>query len=814
MESSHSELVGLCKKLEQSYSAHVTGTSKVPSLTWEAEAVEMIRHLAEVIIYGERQSDESYVEVLVERNMLAMLVVMATSREMGARVQVQVLQTMSILVQNVRLPQSLYLMLSSNHVNALVERGEEQLSGDEEVQATFVSFLKTLSLRLDQQTVQFFLDNKAASFPLHACAVRYIGSRDVMARTAALTTLLNIYRIDDEHVRRFVAHKGSRDAFFTNFVALLAAEVDSLANVVGDDRSRSTPDGVRRASEKAAVRCGQLQDLFYYAVDVAQLNVHGVSDALVQYVVDAFVSAKLGAAIRDEGLSPPTATAAAVAAALLFQSAPGTALASASLEALAEFLCAAFKGGDAGYEPLAVASICAIEHARRAARLETLQRLGLAEGSTGRAPRATARAKSLLDSLMRTPSDDDGDAKLLFDDDVGEVQPDVQVVEATMSLRSVARRGAVACLDHHDEYCVDTLRLAATVLESLPGDADDAGLCRASLEASVSAAAAKLLAHLRDPDDNAASCDTKEEMPVVSTDDVLVELLAWRQDKDPVSFRRTSWDTNDDHSSQTNGARSPALDVGPGTMIFGTVNGDAARFAERPASSVVRAFLVVCDALDRNLADRLVRDLRDPPELTVDNTTKQITMNLSGRKILACSTLRARPQPPPAQQHATSGSLATLFCAPTPSPDSRKAVAAKAPDSAKPALEWLDVYLVFDDARLLLAVPDPLALSSGRVLSSAPLHSTMPSVDPDNGVKLDVAIHSHGPVGLAVPDSTEDRPLYRLSLLFESEKTCRLASAFLRERRAAERARRRDKLRLRLARIVDHPTEGAPSSSS
>ncbi|KAH8098849.1 hypothetical protein JL720_1819 [Aureococcus anophagefferens] len=109
-----------------------------------------------MIIYGERHS-EAFFEYFVEKQMMGLLVALATAAAPRLRIQVQVLQTVAILVQNVRHKTSLYLLLSSNYVNALLGHGPfRRRSCDEELFAHFVSLLKTLSLRLDAMTAQFF----------------------------------------------------------------------------------------------------------------------------------------------------------------------------------------------------------------------------------------------------------------------------------------------------------------------------------------------------------------------------------------------------------------------------------------------------------------------------------------------------------------------------------------------------------------------------------------------------------------------------------------------------------------------------------
>jgi Uncharacterised conserved protein len=99
------------------------------------------------------------------------------------RIAIQALQSISILIQNVSRATSLYVILSNNHINALIalpttlyataERRREQNAKEisilpsytmqstntsiSELSSHFVTFLKSLAMRINAETVQFFL---------------------------------------------------------------------------------------------------------------------------------------------------------------------------------------------------------------------------------------------------------------------------------------------------------------------------------------------------------------------------------------------------------------------------------------------------------------------------------------------------------------------------------------------------------------------------------------------------------------------------------------------------------------------------------
>lgn len=64
------------------------------------------------------------------------------------------LQTLYILIQNVRSKTATYYLLSNNHVNDIVTLPFD--FEDDEVLGYYINLLKTISLRLTAKTVQFF----------------------------------------------------------------------------------------------------------------------------------------------------------------------------------------------------------------------------------------------------------------------------------------------------------------------------------------------------------------------------------------------------------------------------------------------------------------------------------------------------------------------------------------------------------------------------------------------------------------------------------------------------------------------------------
>ena len=130
--------------------------------------VETFREIAELMIWGD-QNEPTFFDAFVEMRTLTHFSRFINQQARhraghrqgqpargGSHLTLQLLQTLSIMLQNIQLETSLFYLFSNNHVNELIECDFD--FDDEEVMAYYISLLKTISLKLNPATVQFFLD--------------------------------------------------------------------------------------------------------------------------------------------------------------------------------------------------------------------------------------------------------------------------------------------------------------------------------------------------------------------------------------------------------------------------------------------------------------------------------------------------------------------------------------------------------------------------------------------------------------------------------------------------------------------------------
>ncbi|XP_071033380.1 protein CLEC16A homolog isoform X2 [Parasteatoda tepidariorum] len=152
--------------------------------------VETLRSIAEILIWGD-QNDSTVFDFFLEKNMLSFFLKIM-KQKCGRYVCVQLLQTLNILFENIRNETSLYYLLSNNHVNSIIVHKFD--FSDEEVMAYYISFLKTLSLKLNTHTIHFFYNEHTNDFPLYNEAIKFFKHSESMVRIAVRTLTLNVFK--------------------------------------------------------------------------------------------------------------------------------------------------------------------------------------------------------------------------------------------------------------------------------------------------------------------------------------------------------------------------------------------------------------------------------------------------------------------------------------------------------------------------------------------------------------------------------------------------------------------------------------------
>eukprot|EP00062_Callorhinchus_milii_P019101 gi/632973280/ref/XP_007903077.1/ PREDICTED: protein CLEC16A isoform X3 [Callorhinchus milii] len=238
--------------------------------------VETIRSITEILIWGD-QNDSSVFDFFLEKNMFVFFLNILRQKS-GRYVCVQLLQTLNILFENISHETSLYYLLSNNHVNSIIVHKFD--FSDEEIMAYYISFLKTLSLKLNNHTVHFFYNEHTNDFALYTEAIKFFNHPESMVRIAVRTITLNVYKVslDNQLMLHYIRDK-TAVPYFSNLVWFIGSHVIDLDNCVQTDEEH-------RNRGKLSDLVAEHLDHVHYLNDILIINCEFLSDVLTDHLLN------------------------------------------------------------------------------------------------------------------------------------------------------------------------------------------------------------------------------------------------------------------------------------------------------------------------------------------------------------------------------------------------------------------------------------------------------------------------------------------------------------------------------------------------
>jgi len=117
------------------------------------------------------------------------------------KINLEIINTFSFLMINIKDKTSLYYLFSGNCLNKIISKDHNQY--DEEYISYYINFLKSLSLRLDETTIQLFYLENSHSFPLIENALEFYNHEDSMVRSVVRNIVLNILKIKNPQIQNY-----------------------------------------------------------------------------------------------------------------------------------------------------------------------------------------------------------------------------------------------------------------------------------------------------------------------------------------------------------------------------------------------------------------------------------------------------------------------------------------------------------------------------------------------------------------------------------------------------------------------------------
>ncbi|KAH6794191.1 CLEC16A-like protein [Perilla frutescens var. hirtella] len=262
--------------------------------------IEALRSIAELITYGD-QHDPAYFEFFMEKQVMGEFVrILRICKSLI--VSRQLLQTMSIMIQNLKSDHSIYYMFSNEHVNYLINypfdfRNEELLS-------YYISFLRAISGKLNKDTISLLVkteSDEVIDFPLYVEAIRFAFHEESMIRTAVRALTLNVYHVGDDAVNRFVSRAPHAD-YFLNLIKFFRDQCIHL-NLVISNGKKGVSAGLTSSILSAV---DEIEDNLYYFSDVVSAGIPDVGRLIMDNILRLLIFPLILPSFSTEAVKEPS----------------------------------------------------------------------------------------------------------------------------------------------------------------------------------------------------------------------------------------------------------------------------------------------------------------------------------------------------------------------------------------------------------------------------------------------------------------------------------------------------------------------------
>ena len=126
-------------------------------------------------------------------------------------INLQIIKSLSFLLINIKNESKIFYILSGNLINTIISK--DYSSYDEEFFSFYVNFLKSITLRIDQNTIKLFHREKYNSFPLIDSTIKIYNHKDSMVRNVVRNIIINILKIKYDKIEEHFCQLPSASYF-------------------------------------------------------------------------------------------------------------------------------------------------------------------------------------------------------------------------------------------------------------------------------------------------------------------------------------------------------------------------------------------------------------------------------------------------------------------------------------------------------------------------------------------------------------------------------------------------------------------------
>ena len=145
-----------------------------------------------------------------------------------------------------------------------------------------VNFIKSLTLKLNKDCIDFFFDKNKNQFPILNKAFSLYNNKDAMIRSAVKNIVLTILKINDEHLRRFMT-AFPNNIYYPNIIFQLRNLIMKLCLINFFEESKKNSIDLFRDQHD------NLIDHMYYIADLLLIGIESVNFIIINCILNEII---------------------------------------------------------------------------------------------------------------------------------------------------------------------------------------------------------------------------------------------------------------------------------------------------------------------------------------------------------------------------------------------------------------------------------------------------------------------------------------------------------------------------------------------
>eukprot|EP01084_Bolivina_argentea_P101417 181834_1 len=238
----------------------------------EKLVISSLQQISELMIWGD-QNDETFFDICQENNVLEKFLIVV-KQQYNKHVTTQVLQTLSIIIENISNIRSLYHLFSQNYINDLI--CYDFNFRDSEILGYYIILLRQISSKLDENVINFFFNAKTNDFPLYCMALRFFDDENQTVRTKVMQIILYMFKVSTKHneLKEFILNESAL-SYFLNLILFIKKDCIELNKIVICKEKDNNFENKLRAHI----------DYYYYLEDILAFNLDSLSHILINQLL-------------------------------------------------------------------------------------------------------------------------------------------------------------------------------------------------------------------------------------------------------------------------------------------------------------------------------------------------------------------------------------------------------------------------------------------------------------------------------------------------------------------------------------------------